>query len=96
MEAYLELVAVGQHVLGNPALVQLGRRPLLLLLARIPGDVRDRLLDQPHHLLLGTCVEDVAALAEQRLHVLGHVSPGHVDAPDAVGHREPLVYWDGM
>jgi hypothetical protein len=65
--AYLEFVPVRQHVLGDLALVELGRGPLLLLLARVLGDVRDGLLDQPHHLLLGARVEDVTALAEQRL-----------------------------
>ena len=41
-------------------------------------------------------MEHVAALAQQRLHVLGHVAPGHVDAPDAVGHREALVDGHGV
>jgi hypothetical protein len=90
--AYLELVAIRQHVFRNLALVQLGRCPLLLLLAGVLGDVRDGLLDQPHHLLFGARVEDVAALAEQGLQIFGYVSPGHVDSPYAIGHRETLIH----
>lgn len=54
--------------------------------------VRDRLLDVPDDLLLSAGVEHVAALAQQRLQVLGDVAAGDVDALDAVGDGEALVH----
>lgn len=54
--------------------------------------VRDRLLDVPDDLLLGAGVEDVAALAQQRLQVLRDVAARDVDALDAVGDGEALVH----
>ena len=58
--------------------------------------VRDAFLNQPDHLLLGARMEDISALAQQRLQILGHVSSRHVDAPDAVGHGEALVDRHGV
>src|SRR5688572_25324707 len=81
--AYLELVPVRQDILCDLVLVHLGGGPLLLLLARVLGYVGDGFLYEAHHLLLGARVEDVAALAQQRLQVLGHVAAGHVYAADA-------------
>ena len=41
-------------------------------------------------------MEDVAALAQQCLQVLGHVAARHVDAADAARHGEPLVDGNGV
>lgn len=93
--AYLELVTVRQNILHA-----LGRvrpvGPLLLLLPGIVRDVGDGLLDEPHDLLLGAGVKDVAALAQQRLHVLRHIAARDVYPPDATRHREALVHRDGV
>lgn len=89
-------MAVRQRVLDHFVLVQLDGRPVLLFLARIVRHVRDGLLDVPHDLLLGARVEDIPALAQQGLQVLGDVPARDVDALDAVGDGEPLVHGHGV
>lgn len=94
--SYLKLVPIRQHILSDASRIQLCGSPFLLLLAWVLGNVRNRLLDQPDHLLLCARVEHVTALAQQRLQVLGHVAAGDVDAADAVGHGEALVDGHGV
>ncbi len=87
-------MSIGQHVIHPLPLVSGPRRrePLLLFLAGLGRDEGRLLLDLAHDLLLGARVEDVAGLAQQQLEVLGHVSAGHVDAPDGGRHREAFVH----
>lgn len=95
----LKLIPIRQRkldLLPAPIRTALTSRPLLLLALGVQRDIRRLLLDQPDHLLLRAGVEDVAGLAQQQLHVLRHVAPGHVDAADAARHGEAFVDWHGV
>jgi hypothetical protein len=89
-------VPIGQDVFRRLGLIPRPLQPLLLLLPRVVGDVRNGFLDEPDDLLLGARVEDVAALAQQRLEVLGHVAAGDVYPADAARHGKAFVDRHGV